>query len=106
MQLTVQRALQHRRKAAACRLPDTDGLGFQHRCGQVLAKVGGVLEQRRLKRRHRVADRAHAPAAGFHPVRQIHQLCHYGVIQQRPEDHKPMQMGIPFSQFHFISLLF
>ena len=99
-QLSVQCSLQHRGKGARCSLPHADGLGFQHGGAEVAAPVGGVLEQRRFKLCHGVTHRAAAGRTGFHAVGQIHKLCHHGVVQQAAENNKPVQPGIPFSQFH------
>ena len=99
-QLVVQRALQHRRQLPCRRLTDADGLGLEDSRRQILAEVGGMLEQSGFKCGHCVADRSHAPAPGLHPVSQVDQFCHHRVIQQCAEDHKPMQMGVPFSEFH------
>ena len=70
-QFAVQRLLQHRRDAARRSLPHTDRLGLQHRIGEILAQIGGLLEQSRLKGRHGVTHRAHAAGARLHPVGQV-----------------------------------
>jgi len=49
---------------------------------------------------HSVAHRAIAGRTGFHAVGQVQKLCHNGVVQQAAENNKPVQPGIPFSQFH------
>ena len=43
---------------------------------------------------------AAAGRTGFHAVGQIRKLCHHGIVQQAAENNKPVQPGIPFSQFH------
>ena len=99
-QFTVQRGLQCRGKGARCSLTYADGLGFQHSGAEVAAPVGGVLEQCGFKLGHSVAHRAIAGRTGFHAVGQVQKLCHNGVVQQAAENNKPVQPGIPFSQFH------
>ena len=92
--------MHHRRDAARRSLPHTDRLGLQHRIGKILAQIGGLLEQSRLKGRHGVAHRAHAAGARFHPVGQVQYFGHHRVFQQGAEDHKPVQPGVPFTKFH------
>ena len=101
-QLAVQCSLQYRIQGPGGGLPHTDGLGFQHGGAQVVAPVGGALEQCGLKLRRGVTHRAHAVDAGFHAVGQIHQSGDHRIFQQGAEDDKPVQTGVPFSQFHIL----
>ena len=101
-QFAVQCSLQYRIQGPGGGLPHTDGLGFQHGGAQVVAPVGGALEQCGLKLRRGVTHRAHAVDAGFHAVGQIHQSGDHRIFQQGAEDDKPVQTGVPFSQFHIL----
>ena len=99
-QLAVQCSFQHRAEGAGSSRAHADGLGFQHGGAEVVAPVGGVVEQGGFKLGCSVAHRAAAGGTGLHPVGQIHQFCDHGVIQQAAKDHKPVEPGVPFSQFH------
>ena len=100
-QFAVQRRLQHRMQGTGSGAAHTYRLCLQGGGAQVIAPVGGVLKQCRLKLRHRIAHSRHAAAAGVHAVGKVHKLCHHWIFQQGAEDHKPVETGVPFSQFHF-----
>ena len=99
-QLAVQRGLQGRGQCACGGTAHADGLGFQHGSTEVVAPVGGVLKQCSLKLRHGVTHGTAAGRAGGHAVRQVHELCHNGIVQQTAKDHEPVQTGIPFVRSH------
>ena len=99
-QLIVQCSLQNRGQGTGSGLPHAHGLGLQHGGAQVGAPVGGALEQHAFKLCHGVAHAADAVVSGRQTVDESGKSGRHGVAQQGAKDHKPVQAGVPFMQFH------
>ena len=99
-QLVVQCSLQNGGQGTGSGLPNAHGLGLQHGDAQVGAPVGGALEQHAFKLCHGVAHAANAVVSGRQAVDESGKSGRHGVAQQGAKDHKPVQAGVPFMQFH------